>query len=174
VKRPKKTPPPDAPKGTIWFGGPIDWFSIALIINTEALSPERLSQVLDCEPISAWRKDESILRADGSVKRVPKFSSWKLKLSPSETYEWDLCEAAKLLLQRVNGDMTTWQEITSAGEARLSFGLTMDASNRGFSLDIELRRYLADRGIRADFDIYTDDFDLPSKFPVDDVDDTRH
>ena len=150
MKRPKKTPPPDAPKGTIWFGGPIEWFSIALVIRTEAMSLEKLTEILGSEPTSAWRRDEPILRPDGSVKRVPKFSSWRLKLSPSETDEWDLCEAAKLLLRRVTDDVLTWQGIVSAGQARLSFGLTMDSSNRGFSLDVELTRYLADRGIMVD------------------------
>jgi hypothetical protein len=157
VKRPKKMPAADAPKGTVWFGGPIEWFSVALIIRTEEISLERLSEMLDCEPTSAWRKDEPILRPDGSVKRIPRFSSWSLKLSPGETDEWDPCEAAKLLLQRVNRDVTTWQEIVCAGEARLLFGLRMDTSNRGFSLDVELTRYLADCGIEADFDIYTSD-----------------
>jgi len=174
VKRPKPKPPSDLPEGTIFFGGPIEWFSIALIINTEAVAPEELSQMLGCEPTGAWRKGEPILRPDGSVKRVPKFSSWQLKLSSNETDEWNLCEAAKLLLNRVNGDVPTWREIVSDGQARLSFGLTMDSSNRGFTLEVELTRYLADRGIRIDFDIYTDDFDLPSEFPVRDVDETKH
>jgi hypothetical protein len=157
MKRAKPTPPSNAPEGTIWFGGPIEWFSIALGIRTEALSLERISELLDCAPTTSQRKDEPLLRPDGSVKRIPKFSSWRLELSPSETDEWDACEAAKLLLGRVNTDLKVWQEISSVGKVRLSFVLSMDTSNRGFSLDAELIRALSDRGIKADFDIYTDD-----------------
>jgi hypothetical protein len=101
------------------------------------------------------------LRPDGTVKRIPKFSSWQLQLKPEETDEWDSCEAAKLLLARLTDDVAVWREITSGGKARLSFGLSMDQTNLGFVLDAGLIRYLADRGIQADFDIYTEDFDLP-------------
>jgi hypothetical protein len=174
MKRPKRQPPSDLPKGTISFGGPIEWFSIALIVRTETLSLERIGDLLDCAPTKAQRKDEPLLRPDGTVMRIPKFSSWRLKLTPSETDEWDPCEAAKLLLGRLNSNLEAWREIAQAGEMRLSFGLSMDASNRGFSLDAELVRYLADRGIQADFDIYTDDFDLPSEFPVPEADQTTH
>jgi hypothetical protein len=156
MKRPKKTPPSNAPEGTIWFGGPIEWFSVALDIRTEALTVEQISELLDCAPTTSQRKGEPLLRADGSVKRIPKFSSWRLKLSPSETDEWDVCEAAKLLLGRVSSDLKVWQDISSVGKVRLSFGLSIDTSNRGFSLDPELIRALSDRGIKADFDIYTD------------------
>ena len=50
----------------------------------------------------------------------------------------------------------------------------MDESNRGFTLAIELIRYLSDRSIRADFDVYTDDFTLPSTFPPPKSEPTSH
>jgi hypothetical protein len=159
-------PPSDAPEGTISFGGPIEWFSIALIIHAETLPLERISELLGCAPTRSFRKDEPILRRDGSVMRVPNFSNWVVKLSPNETDEWDLCEAAKLLLSRLNSDPSAWREISSVGRIRLSFGLSIDESNRGFSFDVDLMRYLSERGIEAGFDIYTDDFDLPSEFPL--------
>ena len=157
MKRPRPTRPSNIPKGTIEFGGPIEWFSIALIVRTEALSPERISELLGCAPTSSFQKDVPIFRPDGSVKCIPRFSSWQVKLSPSDTDEWDPCEAAKLLLLRVNGDLRAWQQISSAARVCLSFGLSMDSSNRGFSLDPELMRYLADRSIEAEFDVYTGD-----------------
>ena len=161
MKRPKPRPPADVPEGTVSFGGPIGWFSIALIINTEAVPIERLSELLRCQPTDYRQKGVPLFRPDGTVKRIPKFSSWRLKLLPDETDEWNICEAAKLLLARVADEVAVWREITSGGDARLSFGLSMDQSNLGFMLDTELIRYLGDRGIRAGFDIYTEDFDLP-------------
>jgi hypothetical protein len=166
MKRPKPRRPTDAPEGTKWFGGPISWFSIALIIRTEAVSIDRLSALLRCQPTDCWQKGVPLFRVDGSLKRTPKFSSWRLQLKPDETDEWNMCEAAKLLLGRMNGDVVVWREITSDGDAHLLFGLSMDQTNRGFVLDTELIRFLADRGIRADFDIYAEEFDLPSAPPL--------
>lgn len=137
------------------------WFSIALIIRTEAVTIERLSEILRCQPTDYWQKGVPLYRPDGTVKRIPKFSSWKLQLRPQETDEWNICEATRLLLTRVNDDLEVWREITSGGRAELFFGLDMDERNRGFSLDSELMRYLGERNIEAGFDVYADDFDLP-------------
>jgi hypothetical protein len=165
MKRPKKRPPANAPEGTVWFGGPIKWFSIALIIDTEAVPIERISELLHCQPTDFQKMGVPLLRPDGTVKRVPKFSSWRLRLSPEETDEWDISEATKLLLARLNTDLKVWREITSGGQARLLFGLKMEERNLGFNFDPELMRYLGERNIKAGFDIYTEDFDLPMPPP---------
>jgi hypothetical protein len=161
MKRPKPKAPADAPEGTVSFGGPMGWFSIALIIRTELVPIERLSELLRCQPTNCWQKGVPLYRPDGTVKRIPKFSSWKLQLQPKQTDEWNICEAAKLLLARINDDLEVWREITRGGKAQLSFGLEMDERNRGFSLDPELMRYLGERNIDVGFDVYADDFDLP-------------
>jgi hypothetical protein len=161
MKRPKPQAPSNVPEGTVSFGGPIGWFSITLAIFTEAIPLGRISTLLRCQPTDTQEKGVPLRRADGTIKRTPRHSSWRLKLSPQETDEWDICEAAKLLLARLNDDLEAWREITNGGEARLSFGLEMAERNLGFSLDPELMRYLAERNIEADFDVYTDDFDLP-------------
>ena len=93
-----------------------------------------------------------LVLSDGAKKRVPKFTNWTLAMLREETDEWDLCEAAKLLLARVSADLRTWEEITSQSEIVMSFGLSMDGSNRGYTLDTELLRCLSERSIRADFD----------------------
>jgi hypothetical protein len=174
MKRPKPKAPADAPEGTISFGGPIGWFSIALIIRTEAVPIDRISEILRCQPTDYWQKGVPLYRPDGTVKRIPKFSSWKLQLRPEETDEWAICEAAKLLLARVNDDLEVWREITSGGQARLLFGLEMGERNLGFRFDPDLMRYLGERNIEADFDIYTDDFDLPIPPPSKRSDPTSH
>jgi Domain of unknown function (DUF4279) len=161
MKRPKPQPPANLPEETVSFGGPIKWFSIALIIRTDAVPIERSSRLLRCEPTNFQQKGVPLFRPDGTIKRIPKFSSWRLKLSPEEVDEWDICEAAKLLLARVSDEISIWHEISGGGDARLSFGLSMNETNLGFSLDLELIQYLADHAIRADFDVYTEDFDLP-------------
>lgn len=174
MKRPKPKAPTDAPEGTILFGGPIGWFSIALIINTEAVAIDRLSELLRCQPTDYWQKDVPLYRPDGTLRRIPKFSSWRLRLQPEKTDEWGICEATKLLLARVSDDLEVWREITSGGKARVLCGLKMDERNRGFSLDPELMRYLGERNIEAGFDIYTGDFDLPMPPPSKRSEPTSH
>jgi Domain of unknown function (DUF4279) len=137
MKRPKPKAPSNVPEGTVSFGGPMGWFSIALIIFTEAMPVERLSTLLRCEPRDTQKKGVPVYRPDGTVKRISRHWGWHLRLSPEETDEWDVCEAAKLLLARVNHDLEVWREITSDGQARLSFGLEMDARNLGFDFDPE-------------------------------------
>lgn len=159
MKQPRRKRPTNVPEGTVWFGGPLEWFSVALIIYTESIPIERLSQILECEPTRFQMKGVPLVRSDGSEKRVPKFTSWTLAMLREETDEWDLCEAAKLLLVRVSADLRTWEEIASQSEMVISFGLSMDGSNRGFTLDTELLRCLSERSIRADFDVYNDDFE---------------
>jgi len=174
MRRPKPKAPPNVPEGTISFGGPIGWFSIALVIFTDTIPNERLSSLLRCQPTDIRDKGVPLYRPDGTIMHTPKHSRWHLKLSPEETDEWDVCEAAKLLLARVNGDPEVWREISGGGQARLSFGLEMDARNLGFDLDPELMRYLGDRNIRADFDVYADDFDLPTLPPSKRSEPTSH
>lgn len=163
MKKPKPIPPSNLPAGTVQFGGPIEWFSIGLRISTEEITPERISELLGCAPTHAQRLGDPILRADGSVLRLAKFSLWRLKLTPEETDEWDVCEAAKLLLAQVRPDVNVWRGIGLGAEMSLSFGLSMESSNNGFSLDVELLGFLADRGIELDVDVYAEEFDLPRK-----------
>jgi hypothetical protein len=56
VKRPMPLPPSDAPKDTVWVGGPITWFSISLSISAEDLDPDEITRLLGIQPTKAWRK----------------------------------------------------------------------------------------------------------------------
>jgi hypothetical protein len=159
MKKPLRKPATDVPEGTVWFGGPLEWFSVALVIHTETIPVDRLSQLLECEPTRVRVKGVAPVRADGSAAWPLRSTSWTLAMLREETDEWDLCEAAKLVLGRVNASRQVWEEISGQAQVVLSFGLSMDGANRGFSLDAELLRYLSERGIRADFDVYTDDFE---------------
>jgi hypothetical protein len=159
MKKPRREPAKNAPEGTVWFGGPLEWFSVALIIHTETIPIDRLSQLLECEPTRARVKGVAALRTDGSAMRPPRSTSWTLAMLREETDEWDLCEAAKLVLARVNASQKVWEEISGQSQVVLSFGLSMEGANRGFTLDVELLRYLSERGIRADLDLYAGEFE---------------
>src|SRR5262245_15316745 len=126
MKRPYPQPPTGVPDGTVWFGGPIRWFSIALIITSDNLNPDHITQLLGVAPTCAHRKDVPIIRADGTVKRVPKTGTWELRLTSTDTDEWDVSEAAKVLISRFPADPKVWSAFPVDARARLFFGLELD------------------------------------------------
>ena len=157
MKRPYPQKPSDAPDGTIWFGGPIRWFSISLIITGDDLSPDQVTQLFGVLPTRAHKKDVPIIRADGTVQRIPKIGTWEFQLTPTDTDEWDVDEAAKLLISQFPDDLRLWATLPVDAERKLSFGLDIeDANNRGFSLSPDILRFVGDHNVRLDFDIYAD------------------
>ena len=105
MKKPKPTIPRGAPEGTVWFGGPIDWFRITLSITSEHLVPEEVSRLLGREPDEAQQKDKPALRTDGKVRGIPKFGAWRLIMRRADTDEWDCGEAMMQLLGRLPSDV---------------------------------------------------------------------
>jgi hypothetical protein len=157
MKRPYPQKPSGAPDGTIWFGGPIKWFSISLIITGDDLNPDQVTQLFGMLPTRAHKKDAPIIRADGTVQRIPKIGTWVFQLTPTDTDEWDVEEAAKLLISQFPADPRVWATLPVDVKMRLSFGLDIeDANNRGFSLSSDILRFVGDRNVRLDFDLYAD------------------
>jgi hypothetical protein len=70
MKAPKPAIPRGAPPGTVWFGGPIEWFSITLRISSEDLVPDDVTKVMDCDPDESQQKGQAVLREDGTVMRI--------------------------------------------------------------------------------------------------------
>jgi hypothetical protein len=157
VKRPYPQKPSGASDGTIWFGGPIRWFSISLIITGDDLNPDQVTQRFGVLPTHAHKKGVPIIRADGTVQRIPKTGTWAFQLTPTDTDEWDVDEAAKLLISQFPTDPRVWATLPVDAKMRLSFGLDIeDANNRGFSLSSDILRFVGDRNVRLDFDLYAD------------------
>jgi hypothetical protein len=103
-----RTPPKGAPEGTLWYGGPVDRFSIALRIYGEGLEPDHVSQLLRCAPAMTERKDEPISRPDGST-RIPKRGRWSLRINSSDCSETaDVEDAVKMLFARLPSDPVVW------------------------------------------------------------------
>ena len=139
MKLRKPTIPEGAPEGTIWSGGPIEWFSITLRIMGKDLDPDEITQVLGCPP---------------NAVRVSRHGGWRLTLKPTDTDEWDCGEAMLELLQRLPSDVGIWQALAARLKIDFFVGLTMASKNKGFSLSPKVMSYLAERGIEAGFDIY--------------------
>lgn len=154
LKAPKPSIPKGAPAGTVWFGGPIAWFSITLRIIGDDLDPDEMTTLLGCQPDDAQRKGEPILRDDGSVMRTARTGAWRLYLKPDETDEWDCAEAMMLLLRRLPSRAGLWKRLARKYQIDFFVGLSMASRNKGFELPTEIMKYLGDRGINAGFDIY--------------------
>ena len=70
MKAPKPAIPECAPPGTVWFGGPIEWFSITLRITCEDLVPDDVTKLMGCKPDESQQKGKPVLREDGTVMRI--------------------------------------------------------------------------------------------------------
>ena len=156
MKAPKPAIPECAPPGTVWFGGPIEWFSITLRITCEDLVPDDVSKLMGCKPDESQQKGKPVLREDGTVMRIARFGTWQLTLKPTHTDEWDCAEAMMQVLRRLPSAVGLWRRL--AKKCRIDFfvGLSMPSKNKGFGLSPEVMKYLGDREIAVGFDVYYD------------------
>jgi len=157
MKAPKPGIPTGAPPGKVWFGGPIEWFSITLRISSDDLDPKEVTSLLGCQPDAAERKGDQILGPDGSAVRLAQTGSWRLMLAPTTTDEWDCGEAMMLVMKRLPTDANVWRSLTQRFSVVFFVGLSMDSVNKGFSMSPDVMSYLGARGIRVDFDVYCED-----------------
>jgi hypothetical protein len=154
MKKPYPQPPSDAPPGTVWFGGPIPWFLVSLSIKADDLDPDGVTRLLGTKPDDVQRR--GVATANG--RRAP-FGMWTIRLRRDETTEWDVGVAIAMLLDRVSVSTEAWDQARASADARVSVGLHLDSSNRGFELAPDLLRRLANLGLRLDVDIYAGNAD---------------
>jgi hypothetical protein len=146
--------PRNAPEGTVWFGGPIGWFSIALTVRATDLLPDEITRLLLVEPTRTQVKGVPLAQRAGA--RVATFGSWTVALTPRETDEWDVSEAIRLLIGRFPKEIARWRRLPPGAKVRLSLGLALATANQGFSLPADILRFAADRDIEIEFDIYAE------------------
>ena len=156
MKRPPPQPPRNSPEGTTWFGGPIGWFSASVDLIADDLDPDAITRLFSVEPDQSQRKGMPLLKPDGTVKRIPRHGCWSIKLTPKQTDEWDIEQVAWLLLARLPQNIDVWKTIPTSVSVRLSFALSLESVNQGFSVGRELADYVANRNIRLDFHVYAD------------------
>ena len=152
MKRPRPKLPENAPEGTVWFGGPIRWFSISLIVRSADLVPDEVTRQLLVTPTRTRTKGVPLSQRGGAP--VSGFGSWAVQLTSQETDEWDVSEAVRLLLSRFPEDLEVWKQLSASAKICLSVGLHLETTNQGFSLPSDVLRFAADRDIDIDFDIY--------------------
>jgi hypothetical protein len=154
MTKPYPSPPSDAPSDTVWFGGPIPWFSISLSITADDLDPDKVTRLLGIEPDEARRR--GVPAKNG---RPARFGAWSIRLRRDQTAEWDVGVAVGVLLDRVSASPEAWEQARVNANARVFLGLHLDSFNRGLALSTDLMRRLADFGLQLDIDIYAADAD---------------
>jgi Domain of unknown function (DUF4279) len=150
-----RKPPPGAPKGTVWFGGPVDQFRITLRISGEELDPDRISALLGCAPTMAERRGMPI--TSGRSTRIPKKGRWSLTIDSKDCDDGDDVEVGiRTLLTRLPSDSGLWASLTSIYAVDVFCGLFLASSNRGFEISTEVLKLLSDRHLKIGFDVYFD------------------
>ena len=148
IKKPiSRKPPSGAPEGTVWFGGPVDRWKVALCVHGEELDPDRISALLGCEPTSAARRGNPF----------PRKGRWILRVESKKCGESDDVEdGIRILLARLPSDGDVWVSLTGTYSVRVSCGLFLAASNRGFAISADVSKLLSDRNLEISFNVYFD------------------
>jgi hypothetical protein len=154
MKRPFPQPPKDVPPGTMWFGGPISWFSISLTVRADDLVPEGVTRLFLVEPTHSQVKGAPRSARTGAP--IATYGSWTVKLTSAETDEWDVTETVRLLISRFPEEPAVWKQLPASAEVRLRVGLHLETKNQGFSLPADILQFATDRNIDLDFDIYSE------------------
>jgi hypothetical protein len=159
LKKPKPQPPKGAPDGTIWVGGPMPWFAMGIEITADDLDPDQITAHLGVRPTVQHRRGEVVLGKDGTPRPPRKFGRWAVRIESTESDEWDANEAAKLLIAKFAASPSDWCGISERATLRLKLALFFENFNQGFSLEPAVMRWLADRNVTLDIDIYEGDRD---------------
>jgi hypothetical protein len=142
-----RKPPSGAPKGTVWCGGPVDRWKVALRVFGEDLDPDHISVLLGCQPSSAQRKGNPF----------PRKGRWLLEIYSKDCDENDDVEdGVRMLLERLPSDSGVWVSLTSTYTVDVFCGLFLASSNRGFGISPKVSRLLSDRNLEIGFDVYFD------------------
>ena len=147
MKTTSRRPPADAPNDTVWFGGHVDRWKVALRVYGEELDPDHISAVLCCQPSSAARKGDPL----------PRSGRWILEVDSRNCDEGnDIEDGIRMLLGRLPSSPDIWTALTSTYTVDIFCGLFLAKTNRGFSIPADISTQLSDRRIDIGFDVYFD------------------
>jgi hypothetical protein len=138
----------------VTVGGLIDRASVSLCVYGDNLIPEAVSKALGIAPTRAHRKGEPMKSRSPHAPRdaAHRTGAWILKVRGKAPQEPEELTAG--LLDQLPDDNTVWDEIAARHDIWLSYGLHMDAWNRGFALSPEMVSRIARMHARMNFDIY--------------------
>lgn len=137
--------------------------TISIRLFGSELNPEKITRLLGCEPSSAAKTGEKIIKRNGQ-ERIVKKGFWSLTYGESD--EVILEEKIELLFGKLNTNLDSWREVTrNLDTADIFCGLFIDNWNEGFTLSQSILKKISDRNLEIGFDIYspTDTWDEKSE-----------
>jgi hypothetical protein len=137
-----------APKGTIWFGGPIDNCKLDLRIYGEDLVPKEITEALGHRPTTYWKKGDPL----PSGPRVRQQSAWSLEAPETKRAEFD--KQVDWIFSRLTSDVRIWRKLGRKFKMKLNAIIYLESWNRGFDLSPASMAEIGRRGLTLDFDIY--------------------
>src|SRR5262245_54424567 len=147
-----KIAPPAEPTGKTvnLAGGEVDKTSVSLLLSGDALDPDEISKLLDCQPTKSYRKGDAL--PDRRNRRVAQTGVWRLggKKTGKVSLEKHIFE----LFSRLTHDLEIWRKLTSQYHSELFCGLFMESWNREIDFSPELMAQISARGLTLSLDIY--------------------
>ena len=137
--------------------------TISIRLFGSELNPEKITRLLGCEPSSAAKTGEKIIKRNGK-ERIVKKGFWRLTYGESD--EVILEEKIELLFGKLTTNLDSWSEVTrNLDTADIFCGLFIDNWNEGFTLSQSILKKISDRNLEIGFDIYspTDTWDEKSE-----------
>lgn len=128
-------------------GGLVDLTRVWLGLYGQDLDPDEVSGALGVRPTSSHRRGESRRSAP-----VWPQGAWLLMIERSAPE--GPAEVLGMLLDQLPSNPDVWQQLRAKHTVRVTFGLHIEAWNRGFDLPPALVGRLASTGAIVGFDIY--------------------
>jgi hypothetical protein len=124
---------------------------VSLRIFGDALDPAELTALFGVEASLSHRKGDVRSAREGKPK-FHKTGRWSISAEVKKPE--DVNAQIATLLEKLPGDLSTWQALAARFEIDLFCGLFMNAANEGLLLNVATLRALADRNIKLGLDIY--------------------
>ena len=127
--------------------------TVSIRLFGSELNPEKITQLLGCEPSSAAKTGEKIIKRNGR-EIIAKKGVWLLSYGESD--EVLVEEKIELLFGKLTDNLESWQEVTKdLDSADVFCGLFIDNWNEGFTLSPATMRKISERNLEINFDIYS-------------------
>lgn len=149
---PRNPKPPNAPEGTVWFGGEVECIDVCLRVLGNDLNPQEVTNLFGCEPTRAGRKGEPVTRSNGQVIRHRPTGVWILDLTPMP--DSTVAEAIIALLGKLPQDPALWRSLIFHFQVDLLCDVTLRGVNQGFVLSSDVVKSVAALGVSLGVDIF--------------------
>ena len=123
-----------------------------LRIIGDDLKPEKVTELLGCEPTASQTKGQKVRGHKTGREIVMRTGMWRLEATDCEPE--DLDKQVAELLTKLTQDLSIWASLSDQFAIDLFCGLFMEESNEGVSISADTLLALGQRGIVLALDIY--------------------